>query len=100
MPSESAVRSWADTDAEFGAKYARARNIGLDCQADAMLEVARDKSRDPRCRAVEIDALKWRLCKLAPKRYGDKVTSEVSGPDGGPVPVEITIKFPDGNSNS
>jgi hypothetical protein len=32
-----------------------------------------------------VDSLKWHLCKLAPKKYGDKVAAELSGPDGGPI---------------
>lgn len=81
MPSEATVRAWAldDVVKGFSARYARARNIGLDCQADHMLAVAKDKNRDPRDRSVEIDALKWRLCKLAPKQYGDRSAVEVSG---------------------
>jgi hypothetical protein len=31
-----------------------------------------------------MDARKWLASKLAPKKYGDKVSAEVSGPDGGP----------------
>lgn len=27
-----------------------------------------------------MDSLKWHLCKLAPKKYGDKVAAELSGP--------------------
>lgn len=94
MPAESVVRNWVILDVGgIAAKYAHARDISLDCQADAMLAVARDKTRDARCRQVEIDALKWRLCKMAPKRYGDKLEHEVSGPNGGPVQASITIQF-------
>ncbi len=35
--------------------------------------------------ALRVDARKWYLAKLAPKRYGEKVNHEVSGKDGAPV---------------
>jgi hypothetical protein len=91
MPCESAVRKWALEDRQgFYALYTRARDIGLDCMADLALEAAAtpvigekrtrkgdgpeeittgdtvDRSR------LHVDALKWYLCKLAPKRYGER----------------------------
>lgn len=38
-------------------------------------------------RRLKIDARKWYAGKIAPKKYGDKVSTELSGPDGGPVQV-------------
>ena len=87
MPTEGAVRAWAVNDALFGAQYMRARDIGLDCQLDRMLAVAADDSRDPKSRAVEIDALKWRLCKMAPKRYGDRI--EIAGDAANPLTLAV-----------
>ena len=40
---------------------------------------------------VRFDARRWYLSKLAPKRYGDKLSTEISGPDGGPVKAQIVI---------
>jgi len=34
---------------------------------------------------IRIDARKWILSKLAPKRFGDKVQTEITGANGGPV---------------
>ncbi len=31
---------------------------------------------------------KWVLSKLVPKKYGNKVTAEITGADGGPVQTE------------
>ncbi len=82
MPSPSTVMDWVRDDPKgFGVQYARARNIGLDELADRLLEVAGDKTRDSGCRRVEVDALKWYLSKMAPKRYGDRMQQqEISGP--------------------
>jgi hypothetical protein len=42
---------------------------------------------------LTVDSLKWYLCKLAPKKYGDKVAAEVSGPDGGPIQNNVNFRF-------
>lgn len=98
FPAESTVRLWATDDVQgFAAQYARARDVGLDCKADELLAVAStpvvatkevskpltgteittgdavDRSK------LHVDALKWYLSKLAPKRYGDKIAIEHSG---------------------
>lgn len=103
MPAESTVRGWViDNNNGFSAQYARARDLGLDCMADELLEIAdtpqigvKTKRADGKTevtegdmiehRRLQVDSRKWFLSKLAPKRYGDKVTQEISGPDGGPV---------------
>jgi hypothetical protein len=35
-----------------------------------------------------IDAEKWQAGKELPKRYGDRVSAEITGADGGPLQVE------------
>ena len=93
MPAESTVRHWVAEDREgFFAKYAHARDIGLDHQADRIIEIA-DTEEDPARARVMIDARKWHLSKMAPKRYGEKVTTEISGPGGGPVPLSMQVEF-------
>lgn len=34
---------------------------------------------------LRIDARKWKAARLAPKKWGDKVTQEHTGPDGAPM---------------
>ena len=34
---------------------------------------------------LQIDTRKWMLSKMLPKIYGDKVTQEITGTDGGPI---------------
>lgn len=36
---------------------------------------------------LQVDTLKWKLSKMLPKVYGDKVTQEITGRDGGAVQV-------------
>jgi hypothetical protein len=39
---------------------------------------------------LRVDTRKWFASKLVPKIYGDRVQAEVSGPEGGPVAIELT----------
>ena len=99
MPVEAAVRKWAIDDREgFYAHYTAARNLGLDCMADQILAVAEDGSDDdfdPKTGKINqesyqrsrlrVDSMKWYLSKLAPKRYGDRLTNVHTGPEGGAI---------------
>ncbi len=79
MPAESTVRQWAVDDYEgFAAKYARARDVGLDHVADDVLAIA-DSDLDPNDKRIRFDARRWYLSKIAPKRYGDKLDVSVNG---------------------
>jgi hypothetical protein len=88
MPDASAVVQWCDADPNFAQRYARARSEGLEVLADELLEISDDTSRDPNCRKVAIDSRKWLLSKLKPKKYGDVMRQELSGPDGGAIMVD------------
>ncbi len=37
---------------------------------------------------LKVDARKWVVARLAPKKYGDFARNEISGPDGGPVELK------------
>jgi hypothetical protein len=71
-----------------GEDYARALERLAEDQIEKV-EVAiqdmRDGRIDPQMARVEIDARKWFASKFLPKRYGEKVTQEISGPNGGPI---------------
>lgn len=79
MPQESTVRHWAVEDRDgFFAQYTRARDIGLDCRADRIIDEARSAEKADLGR-LRFDADRWYLSKMAPKRYGDKVETVHSG---------------------
>ena len=92
MPAESTVRLWVVDDLNgFAAHYARARLVGYHTMADELVEIADNPeieaasvNRD----RLKVDTRKWLLSKALPKLYGDKLTAEVSGPDGGPIKTE------------
>lgn len=86
MPSEAAVRAWALDDVDgFSAQYEASRNLGLDCMADEVLDIADNDDGDAQSRRLKFDARRWYLSKLAPKRYGDKVAHQHTGENGGPI---------------
>ena len=79
-PPASTVRLWASEDVcGFAAKYARARDAGLEHHIDGLLALADDESIPPDSRRLRVDTRKWIASKLAPKRYGDRIQHEHSG---------------------
>ena len=92
MPSEATVRAWVVEDREgFSAHYARARDIGLDCRADALVDDAKI-AKDASLGRLAFDADRWYLSKLAPKRYGDKITHVGGDPaTDNPIQTAITV---------
>ena len=103
MPAMSTIFLWLTKHESFSEQYARARETQADVLFEEVLEIADDGSNDTyvdgegnattnydhiqRSR-LRVDARKWMAGKLRPKKYGDKVQTEVSGPDGGPIAFE------------
>src|SRR5579871_180753 len=85
MPTRQTVYRWLEKHETFADNYARAREAMFDFWADQIREIAFDGSGDiiiengktkvdhenvNRSR-LKVDALKWILSKLAPRRFGD-----------------------------
>lgn len=88
MPARSTVYEWLDEDTHgFPDQYARARARQAETMLDEIIEIADDSSNDtlitdfgPKPDAewisrskLRVDARKWAMSKLAPKKYGDKL---------------------------
>lgn len=96
MPAKSTVFRWLADDryAEFRDQYARAREAQADFWAEEILEIADTPQVGERVeegenkdgtfsktvredmlghRRLQVDARKWLMTKLAPKKYGDKL---------------------------
>lgn len=87
---------WVDQDEALADQYTRARARLLDVQAEELEEIGDQAASAETAVAVaglrlKSDNRKWLLSKLAPKKYGDKVTTEVSGPDGKPIEHTHTV---------
>jgi hypothetical protein len=94
MPAESTVRLWVLDDVEgFAALYARARLVGYHTIADDIVDIADNPENDAASvnrDRLKVDTRKWLLSKALPKIYGDKLTAEVTGKDGGPIEQPIS----------
>jgi hypothetical protein len=108
MPAASTVYLWLIAHKDFSEQYTRACEDRAHAMAEEALEIADDGERDygqkddegvpifnsehvQRSR-LRVDTRKWFASKLAPKKYGDKVTQEHMGPDGGPVQTVTEIR--------
>lgn len=65
----------------------RADKHGTKGDEEGMTEVVFDSTAVARNR-LRVDARKWLASKMAPKKYGDKVQQEVTGPNGGPMQIQ------------
>lgn len=94
MPGYRTIYDWEKAHPEFSANITRARLYGYDQIANATRLVAKgepgyssgDVQRDKLMVDTDLKLLaKW------DKRYGDKVQTEVSGPDGKPIQTESKL---------
>lgn len=81
---------WCDLSPENAERYVRAREAGLDAEADRAIEEALT-AEDAALGRLALDARKWYLSKLMPKKYGDKQLVG-SDPDN-PLPQGVTVTF-------
>jgi hypothetical protein len=103
MPSTSTVMKWARDIPQFSEHYARAREMLLEHWAEEITEIADDGSNDWSLREkrnkegdvvsseyvvdqeninrsrLRVDTRKWLMSKLAPRKYGDHRSVELSG---------------------
>lgn len=109
MPDKATVFRWLAAHEEFRDQYARAREAQADTLVDEILEISDDGRNDYMANLGEgedtlayrlngehvqrsklrVDSRKWFASKVAPKKYGDKVQAEFSGPDGGAIPFKM-----------
>lgn len=90
MPNRATVHRWLLADTDFCDQYARAREIQVQAEEifDEILEISDDSSRDyitgddgqkrinreaiDRAK-LKIDARKWVLSRMEPKKYGNRM---------------------------
>lgn len=97
MPCMTTVFKWLREKADFAQQYARAKEEGAESFADRITDIGigtLEGKYDPQAARVAVDSLKWAASKLKPKKYGDRVSHEHTGQDGGPIQT-ITRKIVD-----
>jgi hypothetical protein len=96
MPTKRTVVRWVLKNPEFAEMYNTARQIQAELLGDEILDIAGDSSKDrnedgtPNHANVQrdrlrVDTIKWYLARINARKWGDKVTSEVTGKDGAPL---------------
>lgn len=119
FPTYSTIMKWLSEEEGLSDRYARAKEAQADFMADEMLDIADDGRNDWMKRhqangesvevvnseviqrsKIRIDTRKWLASKLKPKKYADKVQTEISGPGGGPVETTTSINFIPVNNKS
>jgi hypothetical protein len=91
MPARSTVYRWLAESPSFATQYAHAREALADLEmahlkamADATTEANVNSSR------VKLNHYQWRVMKIAPRLYGDRQRTELTGADGGPIQVKAS----------
>lgn len=84
IPSISSVMLWLADDAypAFSERYARARDLQGDTDADDIGDIARKAARgeiEPAAATAAINGLKWTAGKRQPRKYGDKLDLNHAG---------------------
>lgn len=88
MPNMTKIMRWLREHADFREQYARAREEQAEALLEEVLEIADECVPDAAEIAkakLRVDTRKWYITKVAPKKYGDKITTELTGKDGGPI---------------
>lgn len=93
---QSTFNDWLNSDAALAAEYARARESLIEKMAEDLLAIAdapvgstdsgaTDTGAVQKQR-LQVDARKWLLSKLAPKKYGDRMT--LAGDEDSPLTIQ------------
>ena len=104
MPSNETFYKWLEADENKSKQYARACEERADSIFEEILEIADENALDismddegkytingevvQRSR-LKVDARKWMLSKMNPKKYGEKNTTIL---EGGDKPIEISFE--------
>lgn len=97
MPHRITVIRWMQNDPDFATKCAHARTAQADVMDDLILDVANACTNETaQADKVKISAYQWRAAKLAPKRYGEKITH--GGDPDQPIHYTITTGVPRASS--
>jgi hypothetical protein len=110
MPTVSTMMRWAALgDAgdkrytDFSEQYVRAMAARADYMGEQIIDIADDSTGDTfvdddgnervnfdniQRSKLRIETHKWLMGKMKPKKYGDKITNEHIGPNGGPIQTQ------------
>lgn len=80
FPAKRTVLRWVAADGTLAKQYAEAQLMRAEHYFDEIVEIA-DGGTDPAKTRVQVDARKWVLSRMNPKKYGDKMdlTANING---------------------
>lgn len=87
LPARSTFNDWVSKDSSLADRYARAMIDRIELKFESIeADYSEEPQRDPETGKIDpawvnlqrlkIDAKKWELAKLMPKKYGDKLEVE------------------------
>lgn len=101
--SKSKLSEWLDNN--HSEQYARARLAQADKLVDDLMAIVDEPpmltasgsvdAGDVAHKRLRMDARKWLAGKMNSKKYGDKVTNEITGENGDPIKTSLTVTFVD-----
>ena len=92
MPPRVTVYAWFDKHPDFYARCARAREALADYLVDEIDELARSATKENIEQIkIQVSTKQWRAMKMAPRMYGDRSRTEVTGANGGPIQTQATV---------
>lgn len=111
LPSCVTWFEWMKQDEEIVKQYALACEARQEMIFDQIMEIADKQGEDVietedgeivnhniiNRNRLQVDARKWMLGKMNPKKYGDKI-DHTTGGEKLPSPVPLHITFPDGKT--
>lgn len=88
----STVYDWRNADEDFSLRFAKARQDGFDAISEETIRIADTVpaiSEEVAKARLRVETRLKLLAKWDPRRYGERVQNEISGPEGGPVAVNV-----------
>lgn len=115
LPCMSTVFNWFRLYPEFLEQYTRAKEESADAMAEECLDIADDGTNDYMERLdkdgecvgyqvngehiqrsrLRVETRKWLMAKMKPKKYGEKIVQEQTGPNGGPIQFQNVEELTD-----
>lgn len=76
---------------EFSVHYARAMEARADTLFDQIADIADndDPEADVQRDRLRVDARKWVVSKMLPKKYAERITQEITGANGSPIQFQF-----------
>ena len=93
-PDRRTVNRWLFKNEEFCHQYTHAREAQADRIIEDIIDIADTTTPElVNVAKLRLDARKFYITKVAPKRFGDRITQEITGKDGGAVKVEQSLNM-------